>query len=159
MVNNIAVIGVGAAGATAALQARKFNRKVAITIFNTEPYSQYSRCGLPYTISGKVREFDDLVLMPPSNWDSVKINAKLNTTVTEIDHKNHTLKYNGAEEGELKYDALIFATGARNADPPIKGLDKERDRAGNAGGWAMPEDNHRPHQGELSGPRLHSRGR
>ena len=126
MVNNIAVIGVGAAGATAALQARKFNREVSITIFNTEPYSQYSRCGLPYTISGKVRKFDDLVLMPPSNWDSVKINAKLNTTVTEIDHKNHTLKYNGAEEGELKYDALIFATGARNADPPIKGLDKER---------------------------------
>jgi len=126
MVNNIAIIGVGAAGATAALQARKFNREVAITIFNTEPYSQYSRCGLPYTISGKVREFDDLVLMPPSNWDSVKIDAKLNTTVTEIDHKNRTLKYNGAEEGELKYDALIFATGARNANPPIKDLDKER---------------------------------
>ena len=126
MVNKIAVIGVGAAGATAALQARKFNREVSITIFNTEPYSQYSRCGLPYTISGKVRKFDDLVLMQPSNWDSVKIDAKLNTTVTEIDHKNRTLKYDGAEEGELKYDALIFATGARNVDPPIKGLDKER---------------------------------
>ena len=126
MVEQLIVIGCGAVGATVAMQARKFNRKVAITIFNTEPYSQYSRCGLPYTISGKVKEFDDLVLMPPSNWDTIKIDAKLNTTVTEIDHKNHTLKYNGAEEGELKYDALIFATGARNADPPIKGLDKDR---------------------------------
>ncbi|MHA2221311.1 MAG: FAD-dependent oxidoreductase [Candidatus Thorarchaeota archaeon] len=126
MVGNIAVIGVGAAGATAAMQARKFNRKVTITAFNTEPYSQYSRCGLPYTISGKVKEFEDLVLMPPSNWDRIKIDAKLDTTVTEINHKKRTLKFNGAEEGELEYDALIFATGAQNADPPIKGLDKDR---------------------------------
>ncbi|MDH4214561.1 MAG: FAD-dependent oxidoreductase, partial [Candidatus Thorarchaeota archaeon] len=64
MVESIAIIGCGAAGATAALQARKFNRKVAISLFNTEQYSQYSRCGLPYTISGKVKSFDDLVLMP-----------------------------------------------------------------------------------------------
>ncbi len=126
MVDNIAVIGVGAAGATAAMQARKFNRNVTITMFNTEPYSQYSRCGLPYTISGKVREFDDLILMPPSNWETIKVDAKLNTTVTEIDHKNQTLKFSGAQEGELMYDALIFATGAENVDPPIKGLDKKR---------------------------------
>lgn len=126
MVESIAVIGIGAAGATAAMQARKFNRKVAITIFNTETYSQYSRCGLPYTISGKVKEFNDLVLMEPSNWETINIDAKLETTVTEIDHKNRMLKYNGAEKGELKYDALIFATGAQNADPPIKGIDKDR---------------------------------
>jgi NADPH-dependent 2,4-dienoyl-CoA reductase/sulfur reductase-like enzyme len=61
MVEHIVVIGCGAAGATAALQARKFNREVEISIFNTEPYSEYSRCGLPYTISGKVSAFNDLV--------------------------------------------------------------------------------------------------
>ena len=72
MVNQIIVIGCGAAGATAAMQARKLNRDVSIVVFNSEPYSQYSRCGLPYTISGKVREFDDLVLMPPDNWDGIK---------------------------------------------------------------------------------------
>ncbi|MGQ4911487.1 MAG: NAD(P)/FAD-dependent oxidoreductase [Candidatus Thorarchaeota archaeon] len=126
MVDQIAIVGTGAAGATAAMQARKFNRKVAITLFNTEPYSQYSRCGLPYTISGKVKTFDDLILMPPENWETIKIDAKLGTTVTEIDHKKKTLKYSGTESGELKYDALIFATGAVNADPPIKGLDKKR---------------------------------
>ena len=126
MVDHIVIIGTGAAGATAAMQARKFNRKVAITLFNSEPYSQYSRCGLPYTISGKVREFDDLVLMPPENWESIKVDAKLSTTVEVIDHKTKTIKFSGAESGELKYDALILATGAENADPPIKGLDKER---------------------------------
>ncbi|MHA2379097.1 MAG: NAD(P)/FAD-dependent oxidoreductase [Candidatus Thorarchaeota archaeon] len=127
MVEHIAVIGCGAAGATAALQARKFDRKVEISIFNSESYSQYSRCGLPYTISGKVGAFDDLVLMKPDNWGALKIDAKLGTTVNEIDHSARTLSYEGeAGEGSLEYDALVFATGAENADPPIKGLDKER---------------------------------
>ncbi len=127
MVEHIVVVGCGAAGATAALQARKFNRKVEISIFNTEPYSQYSRCGLPYTISGKVAAFDDLVLMPPDNWGALKIDAHLNVTVTDIDNKSREIVYSGkGGEGKQNYDALVFATGAENADPPIKGLDKKR---------------------------------
>jgi NADH oxidase (H2O2-forming) len=126
MVRQIVVIGTGAAGATAAMQARKFSRNVAITLFNSEKYSQYSRCGLPYTISGKVKDFEDLVLMPPENWETLKIDARLGTTVTSIDQEKKTLHFEGEASGELQYDALIFATGAINADPPIKGLDKER---------------------------------
>ncbi|MDF1538301.1 MAG: FAD-dependent oxidoreductase, partial [Candidatus Thorarchaeota archaeon] len=127
MVEHIAIIGCGAAGATAAMQARKFNRNVEISIFNTENYSQYSRCGLPYTISGKVKEFEDLVLMAPENWTSVTVNAHLGTAVTKIDHNSRQLTFEGPEgEDSITYDALIFATGAENADPPIKGLDKKR---------------------------------
>ncbi|MFW9919665.1 MAG: FAD-dependent oxidoreductase [Candidatus Thorarchaeota archaeon] len=123
MVESIVVIGCGAAGATAAMQARKANRNVAITIFNSEQYSQYSRCGLPYTISGKVKDFHDLILMPPESWEMIKVDAKLGTPITDIDHSKKTVYYEG---GEVQYDALIFATGASNADPPIKGLDKQR---------------------------------
>jgi len=127
MVDGIVIIGCGAAGATAAMQARKFNRKVSITIFNSEPYSQYSRCGLPYTISGKVRDTEDLVLTPPESWKGLGIDARLGTTITGIDAKVHRLEYRGAAGGgTIEYDALIFATGARNADPPIKGIDKKR---------------------------------
>ncbi|MFW9849838.1 MAG: FAD-dependent oxidoreductase [Candidatus Thorarchaeota archaeon] len=127
MVEHIAIIGCGAAGATAAMQARKYNRKVKISIFNTEKYSQYSRCGLPYTISGKVRAFDDLVLMAPENWSSINVDAYLGSTVTEINHKMRKLSYEGSNgSGTLEYDALIFATGAENVNPPIKGLDKNR---------------------------------
>ncbi|MHA2193918.1 MAG: FAD-dependent oxidoreductase [Candidatus Thorarchaeota archaeon] len=127
MVDRLAVIGCGAAGATAALQARKFSRKLEISIFNSEPYSQYSRCGLPYTISGKVGDFHDLILMPPDNWGHLKIKSTLNVTVDKIDHDAHELHFSGeGGEGKQEYDALIFATGAENADPPIKGLDKKR---------------------------------
>ncbi|MBN2229155.1 MAG: FAD-dependent oxidoreductase [Candidatus Thorarchaeota archaeon] len=127
MVEHIAIIGCGAAGATAAMQARKFDRNVQITLYNSEKYSQYSRCGLPYTISGKVKAFDDLVLMPAENWESLNIYAKLGITVTDIDHSNHELSFGGVGgEGKQEYDALIFATGAKNADPPITGLEKKR---------------------------------
>lgn len=127
MVERIAIIGVGAAGATAAMQARKFNRTASIMIFNSEPYSQYSRCGLPYTISGKVKEFDDLILMPADSWAGLKIDAHFETEVTDIDHISKNLSYTGPSgSGSLEYDALIIATGAKNADPPIKGLDKNR---------------------------------
>lgn len=127
MVDHIAIIGCGAAGATAAMQARKFNRKVAISLYDTEPYSQYSRCGLPYTISGKVKSFSDLVLMPPENWEGLNIYAKLSISVTDISHDKKELVFGGiGGEGVQEYDTLIFATGARNTDPPIRGLDKKR---------------------------------
>jgi NADH oxidase (H2O2-forming) len=127
MIERIVIIGCGAAGATAALQARKFNRKVEITLFNSEQYSQYSRCGLPYTISGKVKQFDDLILMPIDSWNGLNIDAIFNTTATRIDPNKREIVFTGPEgEGQGEYDALIIATGARNADPPIKGLDKKR---------------------------------
>lgn len=127
MVERIAVIGCGAAGATAALQARKQNRSVAISIFNEEKYSQYSRCGLPYTISGKVKTFDDLILLPSDNWDALTIDAKLGIVVDDIDHSKRELHFHGiGGEETIEYDALIFASGAMNSDPPIKGLDKKR---------------------------------
>lgn len=127
MVDHIAIIGCGAAGATAAMQARKFNRDVEISLYNAEKYSQYSRCGLPYTISGKVKTFDDLVLMAPDSWAGLNIDTKLGVTVTNIDPKSKVLTYEGPDGvGTQKYDTLIFATGSENANPPIKGLDKKR---------------------------------
>jgi NADPH-dependent 2,4-dienoyl-CoA reductase/sulfur reductase-like enzyme len=120
MSEGIVIIGCGAAGATAAMQARKFNRDIKITLFNAEPYSQYSRCGLPYTISKKVKEFDDLVLMPPENWATIKVDAKLATTITKIDHESRKVFFKSHEgEGVISYASLIFATGSSNANPPI----------------------------------------
>ncbi|NWF95883.1 MAG: FAD-dependent oxidoreductase [Candidatus Thorarchaeota archaeon] len=126
MVDSIAVIGCGAAGATAAMQARKQNRSVSIWIFDVERHSQYSRCGLPYTISGKVAKFEDVVLTPPESWEGLKITAHLGVKVTEIDHSAHSLTAEGVGGSvTVNYDALIFATGSYNVTPPVKGLDKK----------------------------------
>jgi NADH oxidase (H2O2-forming) len=57
----------------------------------------------------------------------MKVNAHLGVKVTHIDHSARRLIAEGAG-GSIteEYDALILATGASNADPPIKGLNKKR---------------------------------
>ena len=55
------VIGCGAGGGTAAQFARKTDRTSSITIFEKGRYPQYSKCGLPYVISGEIPAFNDLI--------------------------------------------------------------------------------------------------
>jgi len=45
----IVIIGAGAAGTTAALWAKKTDRKSEVVLITREPYPEYSRCGLPFT--------------------------------------------------------------------------------------------------------------
>ena len=124
----VVVIGCGAAGATAALWARKTDRKAEVIVIGDEPYPEYSRCGLPYTISGKVREFDDLILMKQDAWDAQKIDLRLEQIVRAIDRNSKKLKISKKDgtEYELEYDSLVIATGGRNSYPPIKGLNVDR---------------------------------
>ena len=56
--NGIVIIGCGAAGGTAAQFARKTDRKSPITIIEKGKYPQYTKCGLPYVISGEIPKFD-----------------------------------------------------------------------------------------------------
>ncbi len=54
---SIVIIGCGAGGGTAAQFARKTDRKIEINVFEKTKYPQYSKCGLPYAISGKIPKY------------------------------------------------------------------------------------------------------
>ena len=54
----IVIIGCGAGGGTAAQFARKTDRKASVTIIEKGKYPQYSKCGLPYVISGIIPNFN-----------------------------------------------------------------------------------------------------
>ena len=58
---DIVIIGCGAGGGTAAQFARKTDRKSSITILEEGPYPQYSKCGLPYVLSGDISKLEDLI--------------------------------------------------------------------------------------------------
>ncbi|MCJ7606456.1 MAG: FAD-dependent oxidoreductase, partial [Thermoplasmata archaeon] len=64
MVRRIVIVGGGCGGGTAAQFARKTDREAEITIVEREPYPQYSRCGLPYGISGVIPELTNLIEAP-----------------------------------------------------------------------------------------------
>ncbi len=119
----IVIIGCGAGGATAAQFARKNNRKASITIFEKDKYPEYSKCGLPYAISGEIPNFKDLIEFDEDFFKKSKIDLFLNTKVKKIDkEKKIVIAENKDREIKKEYDSLIICTGAIPSIPPIKNL-------------------------------------
>jgi len=121
MGEEIVIIGCGASGGTAAQFARKTSREANVTIFEKSKYPQYSKCALPYLISGKIDKPEKLIEFSQDWFEKAKINLFLNSEVVEIKDKKIYVK-RGRETIEKEYDKLIIATGARSAIPPIKNI-------------------------------------
>jgi NADH oxidase (H2O2-forming) len=120
---DIIIIGCGAAGGTAAQFARKTDRKSHITIFEKDKYPQYSKCGLPYAISGIIKEFDNLIEFSSEWFKNSKIDLLLETRVEKIDvEKKVVIAKKGSQIIEKNYSSLIIATGASSLIPPIKNV-------------------------------------
>ena len=122
----IVIIGGGASGGTAAQFARKTDRKASITIFEKGRYPQHSKCGLPYTISGDVPSFNDLIEFSEDWFKKEHIDLYLDTFVERVDLEKHVvIARKGNESIEKPFDSLIIATGAQPWIPPINNLEKQ----------------------------------
>ena len=80
----IIVIGANAAGLDAAVAARKTNRVAEITVITEESVATYSRCGLPFVLSGKISSFEKLNVYPASTYRIMKLNLLTETKVSPI---------------------------------------------------------------------------
>lgn len=119
----IVIIGCGAGGGTAAQFARKTDRKSGVAVFEQGKYPQYSKCGLPYTISGVIPEFNDLIEFSKEWFKKARIDLFLETRVEEIDVNNQVvIAKKGNKIVEKPYGSLIIATGAWPSIPPIKNI-------------------------------------
>ncbi len=121
----IVIIGCGAGGGTAAQFARKTDRKSTITMFEKGKYPQYSKCGLPYVVSGEIPKFDNLIEFSEDWFKKEHIDLFLETTVEEIDIKKQiVIAKKGNEQIKKEYDSLIIATGAKPFIPSIQNITK-----------------------------------
>jgi len=123
----IVIIGAHAAGCDAAAAARKTDRTAEITMLTTQRVAGYSPCGIPFVLGGHIKSFEDLVVFPPSYFEMMKIDLRLETTATNIDTDAKTVEIQDktGKTETLEYDSLIIATGAKPFVPPIKGREKE----------------------------------
>jgi NADH oxidase (H2O2-forming) len=126
MTKRIVIIGANSAGVSAASAARKTDLKAQITLVSAEKYWPYSRCGLPYVLSGEISRFRELTLFPPSYYRMMKLDLRMNTLAKSIDLENREvqLEIGKGEQESIEYDTLILCTGASPAIPQIPGVDK-----------------------------------
>ncbi len=128
----VIVIGGVAAGPKAASRINRLCADAEITIIEKGEFLSYAGCGLPYYISGVVKDSKELMTTPTGTVrDSAFFKKVKNTTVlnhteaTAIDRKNKTVtvKNRSGETRDLPYDKLVLATGADAFIPPIPGIE------------------------------------
>lgn len=121
---NIVIIGCGAGGGTAAQFARKTDMKSSISIFEKGKYSQYSKCGLPYAISGEIPEIKNLVEFDEYWFKKTNIDLFLESTIEKIDSsKKIVIAKKDGKIIEKPYSSLLIATGSKPFIPPIENVD------------------------------------
>ena len=131
----IVVIGGSAAGPKAAAKARRIDNNAEVVILQKEADLSMASCGYPYYVGGYFNDRNMLLCTPtgvvrtPMFYLNAKdIDAKVNTEVTTIDRKNHSVSFKNiatGETGSLTYDKLVIATGSVSQMPPVPGLELE----------------------------------
>ncbi|HEY2191163.1 MAG TPA: FAD-dependent oxidoreductase [Actinomycetospora sp.] len=130
MTRRIVVVGGDATGMSAANTAlRHASDEVEVTVLEKGHYSSYSACGIPYWISGHVPDGDSLIARTPEQHREAGIDLRMRTEVTAIDVEKQVVSFRAVdgdgEDGEIEYDDLVLATGARPLRPPLEGIDAD----------------------------------
>ncbi|MFY0688997.1 MAG: FAD-dependent oxidoreductase [Cyclobacteriaceae bacterium] len=118
----IIVIGGLSAGPSAAAKARRINEQAEILLFERTANISYATCGIPYALSGKIKDRDKLMVVKPELLEQrFNIKMHLEEPVIEIDPEKHEIR---TSKTSYHYDKLIMATGGASIIPPIELLDQ-----------------------------------
>ena len=119
------IIGGSDAGISAALRIRELDARAQVTVVVADAYPNFSICGLPFYLSGEVRDWHTLAHRSAAEIEKHGIRLLLNHRAETIQPQNKQVRVQ-SDKGEildLGYDSLLIATGAESVRPPIQGLD------------------------------------
>ncbi len=121
----VCIIGGVAGGATAAARLRRLDEKAEIIVFERGDYISFANCGLPYHLSGRIKERKSLLLQTPERlWTNFRIEVRVRNEVLAIDPRQKLLRARNLTTGDEyteSYDYLVLSPGARPLIPPIEG--------------------------------------
>jgi len=129
----VLIVGGVAAGPKVASKIIRLMPEAEVTIVERGEFLSYAGCGLPYYISGLIKEQRELmctavgVVRDPVFFRKVKnVHVMNRTEAMEIDCSGKRLRVRdlvGGGESWLDYDKLVLATGASPVVPPIPNID------------------------------------
>lgn len=120
----VIIVGGVAGGMSAATRLRRLVEDAEIIVLERGPFVSFANCGLPYYVSGEIKDRNQLLVQTP---DALKarfnIDVRPKHEVIEINPENRkvTIEHDGKILIE-SYDKLILSTGARPIVLPIAGL-------------------------------------
>ena len=120
MTRRYVILGNGIAGQTAAEELRKADADASIVIVAAERHPLYNRVALPRYLRGQVRR-EKVFMRTVDDYAAKNIEIHFETWATEIEVREKVVRTNRGHE--LKYDALLVATGGRPKPPPWSGAD------------------------------------
>jgi nitrite reductase (NADH) large subunit len=116
---NVVIVGNGLAGTLAAKTLRELDESVEIEIVGEEPYAYYPRPNLIEYLAGRL-PYERLFAFPDGWSGRQRIGLALGEKVTRIRPAERRIETTSGRE--RSYDALLLATGARAALPPVEGI-------------------------------------
>jgi NADPH-dependent 2,4-dienoyl-CoA reductase/sulfur reductase-like enzyme/rhodanese-related sulfurtransferase len=134
--NRIVIIGGVATGPKAASRARRRDPKAEIIMIDKGNALSYAGCGMPYFISGDIKDCNELMCTPAgvvrnsTFFQNVKdVKALTRTLVESIDREKKQISVVSLEDNKrwsIPYDKLVIATGASHFRPPLEGSELNR---------------------------------
>ncbi|MBP7707660.1 MAG: NAD(P)/FAD-dependent oxidoreductase [Candidatus Aminicenantes bacterium] len=115
---NILIAGGGLAGTMAAKALRELDPGAAVTVLDEERHRYYPRPNLIEFLAGRL-PFEKVFAFPEGWAAKQGIDLRLGQTVARLRPAERTAETGSGEI--LSYDALLLATGARAALPPVPG--------------------------------------
>ena len=126
----VVIVGGVAGGASTAARIRRLNEDAEIVVLERDAYVSFANCGLPYHISGDIKERSALLLQTPESLKaSLNLDVRTGHEVTEIDRPGKRVSVVERATGRSyheTYDKLVLAQGAAPIRPPIPGVDHPR---------------------------------
>ncbi|HJO91954.1 MAG TPA: FAD-dependent oxidoreductase [Victivallales bacterium] len=111
----IIVVGINHAGTSAVRTLIAQNKDLEITAYDRNDNISFLGCGIALTVSGDVKNIDDLFYCSPVKLADKGANIKMNHDVLEVNYKDQYVKVKNLDTGEIfedSYDKLIYAAGS-----------------------------------------------